>query len=285
MKDELKYPKIMEPRELRSLNEYIISCLGTPLFFSAPTYFARPKCREPAGAFYEIITGLYVIYKDYGCKMLKEYLNFCKDNFPELDAAFVFPHYTSANHLRGGLCHGSLPQGNHMKTFLRTMRYYLPQKTGLTPETVAAMSDEQCRDVVNKLSGYSDRLGSYIRDCADRISKDSSLSERWRIKLVCNAFNKDEPKYSNNKEYFDERIIRDLEDKVKGNAEQKPHQLTIKNWLIDLEPKLLKGTISDSDELSDSLLRALRNLYTPSALGTEPSSAERLLGTTFSRYV
>lgn len=278
MTDELKYPQIMEPSALRSLNEYAISRLGTPLFFAAPNQLARPKSREPAGALYEVITGLYVIYSDYGFKILNEYLHFCRETVPEVDGSFVFPHYGSTKKLRGGLCHGSLPQGNHIETFLRSMDYYLPQQLGLTPETVTAMSDEQCRAVVNKLSGYSDRLDSYIRDCADRISEDPSLSIQWRGRLVCKVFNKDKPMYSRGESYFDERIVWDLVKEVKGSEAPKPHQLAIKNWLIDLEPKLLQGTISDSDELPDSLLRALAALYTPSALGTEPSSAERLLG-------
>lgn len=283
MTDELKYPQIMEPGALRKLNEYMISRLGTPLFFSAPNHLARPKSREPAGALYEVITGLYVIYRDYGLKILKEYLNFCRDTVPEVHGLFVFPHYGSTNKLRGGLCHGSLPQGIHIETFLRSMDYYLPLQMGLTSETVASMSDEQCKAVVNKLSSDSDRLGSYIRDCADRISKDLSLSIQWRDRLVHNVFNKDKPMYSRGAHYFDERIVLDLESKVKGNAPPKPHQLAVKNWLIALEPKLLQGSISDSNELSDSLLQALSALYTPSALGMEPSSAERLLGE-FSQY-
>ncbi len=140
------------------------------------------------------------------------------------------------------------------------------------------MSDEQCKAIVNKLSSDSNQLDSYIRACADRISEDPSLTIQWRERLVHNVFNKDNPLYSRGQQYFEERIVYDLVAKVRGNMPLKPHQLAVKNWLTALEPKLLQGTISDSDELSESLLQSLAALYTPSVLGMEPSSAERLLG-------
>lgn len=273
MEDKLTYPQIMLPGQLRGLNEYAISRLGTPLFFATPEP-ARPRASDSVGVLYEVITGLYLIYKDHGMQILQSYLTFCKDY---VDAqSFVFPHYQSIKKLRGGFCHGTLPNGAHASALVRTLKYYLPHSVISWPDTIANMSESDCEEIVGKLSFSSDRLVKYIRTCADKISGDTALLRKWRVYLINAALNKDSCQYGKGKHYFDERIIGDLEREINRGAPS-PHQLTVKNWLAYLEPKLLKGEILDSDELYLTLRQALDDLYHPMQIGATMGSAEVLM--------
>lgn len=278
MASENRYPKIMEPGQLRKLNDYGLLRLGTPIFFAVPEP-ARPRTRSASGMLYEILTGLYVIYRDYGMRPLRTYLEFCRKEveYPDGNGAFALQHYYSVNELRGGFCHGGLPGGAHVSNLLHRMDFYVQTAEKKTwPDFLAAMTEEQCRETVNKLSANSNRLVNYIMKCADRIAADEELLGRWRRKLVDRAFNPNVPQYGKHDRYFDERVVSDLEDKIRQGQESKAHQETLKSWLSTLEPELLNGKISDSDRLYHTLVQALERLYYPVRTGR--SSASLLLG-------
>lgn len=278
MTSENRYPKIMEPGQLRKLNDYVLLRLGTPIFFAVPEP-ARPRTQSVIGMLYEIVTGLYVIYRDYGIRLFKTYLSFCKNEveYSDGNGAFALQHYSSVNELRGGFCHGGLPGGAYVSKLLSRMDFYVQTAEKKSwPDFMAAMTEEQCRETVNKLSANSDRLVDYIMKCADRIAADEELLGRWRRKLVDWAFNPNVPQYGRHDRYFDERVVSDLEDKIRQGQESKPHQETLKGWLSTLEPDLLNGQISDSDRLYHTLVQALEQLYYPVRMGR--SSASLLLG-------
>lgn len=280
MTSEGRYPKIMEPGQLRKLNDYVLSRLGTPIFFAVPEP-ARPRTQGISGMLYEIVTGLYLIYRDYGMRLLKTYLSFCKDEteFSDRNGAFALQHYYSVNELRGGFCHGGLPGGAHVSALMRRMDFYVQTaEKKAWPDFMMAMTEEQCRETVNKLSANADRLMDYIKICADQIASNEELLDRWRRMLVDRALNPNVPQYGygHHKQYFDERVVKDLEDEVRRGQISKGHQETLKSWLRTLEPDLLSGKISDSDKLYHTLVQALERLYYPVQTGR--SSASLLLG-------
>ena len=99
MTDEFRYPEIMQPGKLRELNDYAISKLGTPIFFAAPEP-SRPRTQTAVGALYEIVTGLYIAYKDYGMKIFRTFLDFCQENV-HVQHTRLINHYYSVINLRG----------------------------------------------------------------------------------------------------------------------------------------------------------------------------------------
>lgn len=273
MKVKFSYPKIMESDQLDLLNKFVIEQLGTPIFFLSPKP-TRPKADSPYGVLYEVITGLYVIYKDYGMKIFHTYLEFCVKNFPE-DSNFVFSHYTSVDKLRGGMCHGSMPRGKHAKGLLNTLNYYIgTPKDGEWPETFSLMTQEQCKQIVKKLSISSNRLLDYVKKCAILIGGDKELLQRWRDTLWHNALNGESEQYGKNTTYFDERIVLDIEGGILNGYRCKPHKDVVKQWLIDLKPLIKEGNIKQTTDMYQMLHNALYKLYNPTSLSTSRSSAD-----------
>lgn len=69
------FPQILTPGVLENLNCEALTSLGTPLFFSSPD-LKRPHSSESRGRFYEVVTGLYVVYHDYGSSFLLTFYAF-----------------------------------------------------------------------------------------------------------------------------------------------------------------------------------------------------------------
>ena len=278
MNRDLPYPMIMEPGQLRKLNDDIINMLGTPIFFVVPDP-SRPKTYSVNGRLYEIITGLYVIYIDYGVRLLSAYLTFCTDNV-DPGGSSMQRHYRSVKRLRGGFCHGCIPGGSHAYRLTRAMDYYLHPSETEWPASVENLTEGQCKTIITKLAANSDKLIRYIRDCASKIQKNPELLKRWRELIVDKVMNKNIPRYGKNEmdmEYFDPRIVNDLAEMYRAGKPRKPYAQVVRTWLSQMEPKLLRGSISSSDELRDSLADGLDNLYCPSSLDDTESSADLLM--------
>lgn len=282
---ELQYPKVMELGQLEAVNDYVISRLGTPVFFVTPN-LPRPKTHTAGGRLYEVVTGLYIIYHDYGMRLLKCYLEFCKNEsiYQNGSSKFVFSHYYSVNTLRGGMCHGSIPGGFQAGELIRKMDFYVAEpEDKVWPDFMRSLTEQQCTDTVNKLSSSSNRLMDYIKSCADQIAADGENLRKWRQTLVDTALNPTAPQYGNSEKklYFDERVVRDVEKSVNKGAELKPHQNALKEWLGQLEPKILSGEIAGSEELYHTLLKRLEELYDSTSIQAHYSSAALLLGDFF----
>lgn len=274
MESNLVYPNIMKPGELTRLNEYIISRLGTPLFF-AVSDLVRPNGQDSIGVLYEVITGLYIIYKDFGIKILENYLEFCRDNSEKKKGYRMLSHYDSIKDFRSGLCHGNLFKGGYNEDFNKILKKYFSKNyTEDCFVTTCFNSDkrvEYCEAIVKKMVEHSNQLVEFVKECADNISKNEALLNSWRQKLVQDVFNNEKKQYNNN--FFDERIVWELERKIIRGNKREPHQETIKKWLGELKPKIINGEIHNSDELLKSLKIALDNLYNPATFRSGKSSS------------
>lgn len=158
MESNLVYPNIMKPGELTRLNEYIISRLGTPLFF-AVSDLVRPNGQDSIGVLYEVITGLYIIYKDFGIKILENYLEFCRDNSEKKKGYRMLSHYDSIKDFRSGLCHGNLFKGGYNEDFNKILKKYFSKNyTEDCFVTTCFNSDkrvEYCEAIVKKMVEHS----------------------------------------------------------------------------------------------------------------------------------
>lgn len=270
------YPTIMKPGELKRLNDVVFAKIKTPIFFATPEP-SRPCANDEKGKLYEIVTGLYVIYKDYGMRILETYLAFCLKKV-ESGATYVTPHYNSVKNLRGGLCHGCLPEGANATKILNALDYYIHAGSLNWPTTVGNLDSNQCKKVVEIMSKYSNKLIDYIERCAEKISKSNELQKQWRDELIKKALDGNTLLYGQGNCYFDERIVIDLELKQRGGAVKKPYQQVVKDWLLELEPKVRNGNLTDADEMRRMLIQKLYDLYNPSLTNVSSSSADLLLG-------
>lgn len=278
MNGNANYPLIMEPEQLRLLNEYVISELGVPLFFATPNP-SRPHTHDMSGRLYEIITGLYIIYHDYGMRFLSSFLTFTKDNLPAHGGHSMVAHYKSVLTLRGGFCHGCLPQGKHGMDVVYRMNYHFPGRSQQWPGILPHMTEQECAQMVTALSDSANKLVQYVKSCTQIIATDPQKFSLWRTEVLTNVLNKNQPQYgSRNKVFFDERVISDIVGACRDGAPKKPYQQTVQQWLAGMEIKIQQGTITESNELYNTLYTAIYDLYHPVVQQTSKSSADLLLG-------
>ena len=270
MSSDLRYPRIMEPGQLRALNEYVISKVGIPVFFATPEP-ARPHASDACGRLYEIITGLYIIYHDYGIRFLSKYLKFADENYLLYGSRGVLAHFNSILDLRGGFCHGSLPDGGQAAKMMRRMDYYFPGTDQTWPGMLPRMSEQQCAQMVKSLSDSSDKLYAFVKTCADYISQNSGWKESWKKIVLSDVLNKNVPKYRDF--YFDGRVLDDVASAYSSGKTGKSYQLQVKQWVTEMEGKIQAGTLS-TDDLHKSLMRTMEEVYHPSVQQSKKTSAD-----------
>lgn len=275
MISNLPSPLIMEHGQLELLNEDVISKLGTPLFFATPD-LGRPYTQDARGKLYEIITGLYIIYHDYGIRFLSNFLTFTKSHLPAHGGHAVQAHYWSIESLRGGFVHGSLPDGNHAKELMRKLGFYFPGTSQQWPGILPTMTDQDCMVMVTKLTNNSDRLVRYIRDCANVIANTPSLLTSWKEQVLDDVLNENIPMY--NGKYFDGRIVSDIVCACRDYSQpQHLVQAAVQQWLTKSNTKIKDGTLSGSNDLYLALYKEIYDLYHPSVQSTKISSMDSLL--------
>ncbi len=283
MTDKNLYPELLQPHGLQLLNDEAIKKLGTPIFF-AVVEPSRPRARSNIGRLYEVVTGLYVVYKDYGMQIFQTFLDFCKQNIREKalrERRSLVDHIVHIKDLRGGLCHGNFIDGDGTWKLLRTLGIYLPQADITNwPECMYQLSDCDCQKIVCKIIIESNELVSYIRDCIDWLAlpDNKAVLTLWRKTLVEKALNPDKKQYTKERYFFDQRIVMQFELPIRRGMYQKNHGMALQQWLRDLKPRILNAEINQSNELQQTLIQALENLYHPTILHRSISSADTLMG-------
>lgn len=293
MSNNFRYPKILCPGELKAFNDRMTQLLGTPIFFTAPVKLFRPKATDAIGAMYEAVSGLYVVYHDYGMKMLRTYRDFCRyrvlgvgfsqnDGFAHSDphkpshhetvAQHVWNHCRNIDDLRGGLFHGCLPnafQSDKLRNVMDRIIY-----NAYWPDDLAVLTEQQAQIVMNRLADNSDKMFEYFERCAIAIAdpmNGGALLNDWRNELIEKVFNADDPQYEG-EPYFDGRIINDMENSVKPGKGQIPHQEAIREWLRSLKEPIQNGTLT-SAQLYATLKTTFLDLYDPSVHTTAASTS------------
>lgn len=269
-------PKILKRGELEQLNREALAVLGTPLFFVSPD-LKRPHTSESRGRYYEAVTGLYIVYHDYGMRFLRSFLYFCKDkNLPEWQS-HMCQHYNSiCSNLRGLLCHGSVENGSHLYRSRRELGKYFPEKK----ETVRldcfeALSESDCAKILQGLCVDADQFLEQLRLCIQAVSQDDALRSAWKQELIQKVLNPQKAGYGN--QYFDQRIVKDLERMAQAGQTQKLYKNVVKQWLSSLEKNIWADTIPDTDYLRQTLYEALYKLYHPQESLREKQAAADIL--------
>ena len=289
MNNNIRYPKILCDGELKAFNDRITALLGTPIFFTAPPRLFRPKATDVIGTLYEVISGLYVVYHDYGIELFRAYRDFCEttvtvvglaqnDGFLRRDpcgptnhefvATQVWYHCRRVDDLRGGFFHGCLPNASEANKTRRAMSHMLTG--GHWPDDLATLTVQQANILLSRLSDESNKMFAYFERCAAVIADpmNGHLLTDWRATLIQKAFNDVSPQYSQQTAYFDGRTIKDMEASARiGN--KKPYQATVISWLQSLQTPIQNGQLT-SASLYTTLQTAFLDLYDP---GVDSSTA------------
>ena len=241
------FPQILTPGVLENLNCEALTSLGTPLFFSSPD-LKRPHSSESRGRFYEVVTGLYVVYHDYGSSFLLTFLRFCKqENIPTRHNPML-KHYHIICNLRGALCHGGLENGSHLFRSCSDLRQYLPEPEGTAPlNQFDSLSEADCTAALEKLCAEADSFFNQLRLCIKAVGNESVQRSSWKRHLIDTSLNPYTPKYG--KFYFDFRIVNDLAKAVRAGNIQTGYEETVRDWLLDLEQKIETDSIPNTDYL------------------------------------
>lgn len=268
------FPQILTPGALENLNCEALTSLGTPLFFSSPD-LKRPHSSESRGRFYEVVTGLYVVYHDYGSNFLLTFLRFCRQENVPAWSNLMLKHYHIICNLRGALCHGGLENGFHLSRSCSDLRQYLPEPEGTAPlNQFDSLSEADCTAALEKLCAEADFFFDQLRLCIKAVGNESFQRSSWKRHLIETSLNRSEPKYG--KFYFDFRIVNDLAQAVRAGNIQTGYEETVRNWLLDLEQKIETDSIPNTDYLRLTLSEALYKLYHPQEFLAEKSSADLL---------
>lgn len=296
MSNRFRYPKILEPGELGAFNDRITHLIGTPVFFSAPTDLFRPKATDAIGALYEVVSGLYTVYHDRGMKLFETYRLFCETDVPQVGFTYndgavrsvsygddnhtkmagqIVGHERDVNDLRSGLCHGYLPGAFYSGRLKNTLNHMLT--AGTWPDDLTGLTDLQAEDLLAKLTNRSDNMFAYLERCATVIARrtastadpsDDPIAD-WRRTVQDAVFNgqvkqygKRQPSDPAGTRYFDERIVKDIEDSVRPSRQRLSHEQTLQTWLQSLVAPIQNGTLT-SAHLYTSLKTALTDLYFP----------------------
>lgn len=246
------YPLFLQPKKLHDLNNRALTNIGFPLFLCSIER-SRPNTSEAVGALYEVVTGLYIIYHDYGSRFLKEFRSFCKmenrsvalcDHYED-EFSKDNKHLSMVNKLRTGICHGIFPNTNDATNYICTLKQLSKVRQFVKwPEFPAQLHLEQCSEILNNLTDGANNLYNHLWQDIETISLRPGLPEKFCEQLKEHLLNIDRPNWNN--EYFDRRILK----QVRGCSVQNlpvAEQMIVRCWLKYLVDDLQAKEIKDCD--------------------------------------
>lgn len=255
------YPLFLQPGKLRALNELAFKQIGFPLFLCA-TERSRPGAEDVVGTLYEVVTGLYVVYHDYGSRILKEFCSFCdeqnmveplRDQYAE-ERKQDLKHQRAVNSLRAGFCHGIFPDTGSGKGYVLALR----DLTGIHgfvrwPEFPSSLSRNQCNLALKNLSQGADKLYHHLWQDIGSLAERNGALDQFRDRLKNNLLNSNQPKWGEG--YFDRRVI----NQVRGGARDLPvaDGMIVRYWLRTLVDDLQRREI----ESTDAPITRLQEIY------------------------
>lgn len=245
------YPLFLRPEKLHTLNELAFNRIGFPLFLCAVER-SRPSAKDEVGVLYEVVTGLYVVYHDYGSRILKEFCSFCdeQNRVEPLRSQYTEEreqdrkHQRAVDKLRTGFCHGIFPGTSSGTVYAVTLKELAGTSEFVHwPEFPANLSHSQCTRVLNGLLQGADNLYEHLWNDIEVLAARPGVLEQFRDRLQINLLNSDQPKW--NEGYFDRRIVA----QVRGGARDLPvaDVMIVRYWLRTLADDLQRGGIENAD--------------------------------------
>ena len=272
-------PKILNPGELEKLNREALTTLGTPLFFVSKDLM-RPHAGDSCGCLYEAVTGLYIVYHDYGMGFLRSFLRFCNDKkLSEWREPMRFHYDGVCKDLRGLFCHGGIENGGHLYRGRRALvRYFPDQEESARLEYFEALTEPDAAAMLQQLCEDADRFLKQLRRCIHEVGQNEALCAEWKNKLIRDVLNPQGKRIDNdgNVQYFDRRILTDLEEAARS-GDRKPYGGAVKNWVVKMGEAIRTDAITDTDYLRRTLYETLYQLYHPEEALREKKSLADIL--------
>ena len=270
-------PLFLQSGKLKALNQMAFSRLKAPLFFVAPEP-ARPHAAAASGRLYEISTGLYAVYHDYGMRQLETFLDYCGSRLGDIhwDKQKMLRHIENVEIIRTGICHGLLPDSPDTVAFVRRLGRCLNAKQDdmVWPSYPAGLSEDDCEKIIKELTSAADDGYRFLETLIARISQNTTLTEGFRRELVDKAFNSTAPGYSKKTSYFDQRVVAALTKNKRSNTVI--IEDVLQTWLKSIKDGLLKGTMANEFEPYDCLKSAIEDAYLPTTSSGRANSGSLL---------
>lgn len=263
----MNIPILLQPGGLRTLNQSAFNSLKAPIFLMSPEPSRPSSASSGVARLYEIVTGLYIVYHDYGDQLLTVFLKYCDSTFPFLktDIHKARIHIGRVTTLRIGFCHGLIENCSDANAYVSRIKEYLnePSNSGNWPTYPASLTDAKCASFADALALESNKFRDVLVRC---IQACSANALPYRQCLEQKVFNGAIQQYGNGAYYFNMRVV-DMLLPQKGSLST-PIQSALQNWLNNMKSDLIDGQLSNEDE---PMRRLMSELY--SAVGFTPSAS------------
>lgn len=265
----LPYPKIMQPGQIKALDDYAVQNLRLPLFFDTAD-LGRPQTEGVRGRLYDVVTGLYIIFHDHGVRFLEKFSEFVNDTYGDNS---LLNCLTTVKELRTGLCHGALRDGGNANDTMRVIHTLLPSfdRTVPWPGALPWLSDADCELLIAALTEKADEFFNSVRDYVDRISFNATALYDLKYQIYRRVLNSSQPAYGGRNYYFDERIVSDIARICPGYNRTVLYQSTVQTWVRNTNNAIRNNHFCAND-MYRTLSSDLESLYAANASTSRTSS-------------
>lgn len=180
-------PKLLEPDCARNLSDKIYSQTGCFPFFYPSKYVIAGRPGTNRDSFYYIVSGLYIIYHDFGKKFICFFVD--DDNCPHV----VRNHVNNLGYLRTLIVHGSHNSGDKNKTVNKSFIQYLgvgDKNLRWEDGFLDRLTDKEWEWACKKLTEDSNKLYAYLMEWGVQHKETSVNSEFQNEKYFANSFDK-----------------------------------------------------------------------------------------------
>lgn len=270
----MKPPKILQPGEIKIINDYLYTKSGCFAFLvsDAQWIYSEPKAGKEAFEKWSI--ELYTVYHDYGCEYLRyilsgnDILSFkIKD-----DLCDARKHVNNVNKIfRNNFAHGILDTRSRNRMMGEISKYCIKKVKGQGWNSYFdAFTDDDWRCAANRLKQDADHLLETLRKWADVAEKDNAaLSPRERFgnaeefkKSISNRVVYD----SLDKDFWEHdtrSAVEILDGSAKGECKQKKSEVQLEQWQDNIQKEFLDGKIKTAEEIVLKLKNLLYVVHNP----------------------
>jgi len=250
-------PLLLQPDKLKELNNKLVDQTGCFAFIKTDQVLLATKPQSFKDAFSLFVAGLYVVYHDYGCRIITDFI--CKNEYQPSGMSYSYKEAKDSIErieiMRHNIVHGSVYSVHRIELQQIIYRYYLKDpkidygKTQRWPDFINQLSDSNWQSIVSNLVNEADKVYGFIKNWGEQWAKGSH-GDRIRI-----SFGRNQNFY----ESYDQRVCDALLvangvlDENRRKRLLKPNEGNISLW----QQAIMKKFQNDVSSTPDALLRFL----------------------------
>ena len=265
----VKIPLLLQADKLEALNKKLVEQTGCFAFIKTEQVLLAAKPKSNRDAFANYIIGLYVVFHDYGCRIITGFM--CNNEYVPNGIQYNFKNVkdiiSRIELLRHGIAHGSVSIVDHNALQACLFRYYM-KDSGIEysdveqwPDFVNALTEKDWRQGIENLAKEADDVYHYIDEWGCKYA-EGRYGDRIR-----RDFGKNPCFYESYDKRVCERIL--LENGIK--KEKIDHYYLsekeefLRNWQEEIKSCFLDENISDPTTLLNKLKRKIQETVNPPA--------------------